>query len=213
MAVMRNSSIVFLGAVLLMMPGAASSQPASGSSTGREVAVSVGPAYLSHGDDPLGWGSTVGASITIPIVQRLAVRLDAQRAFGPKLEERTCASVSVSRPCTGSGHYGARDLTIWSATSVYHFRPSGVQPFVLGGLDVLHFTFLSDITFLAGDQVRITEAETRHTTMGIAVGGGVRVPVGNRFAITPELTLYDGTILAGANLTQVRTSLSFGYRW
>jgi hypothetical protein len=88
-----------------------------------------------------------------------------------------------------------------------------VQPFLLAGLDVLHFTFLSDVTFFGGEQVRITEFENTHTTMGIAVGGGVRIPIGTRFAVTPEVTIYDGTILAGANLTQMRTSVSFGYGW
>jgi hypothetical protein len=209
MAVMRKGSRLFLTTLLMSVPGLASAQgPNAG---GRDIAVSLGPAYLSHGDDSLGWGSTIGASITIPVVDRFAVRLDAHRSFGPELEERSCASVTV--PCTGIGHYGARDLTIWSASGVYYFAPSGVQPFLLGGVDVLHFTFLSDVTYGGGEQVRISEFTQKHTTMGIAVGGGVRIPIGSRFAVTPELTIYDGTILAGANLTQVRTAVSFGYRW
>lgn len=206
---MRKRSRVFLTALLMSVPGLASAQGFN--SGGRDVAVSLGPAYLSHGDDVLGWGSTLGASITIPVVERFAIRLDAHRSFGPDLQERSCAS--FTGPCTGIGHYGARNLTIWSASGVYYFAPSGVQPFLVGGLDVLHFTFFSDVTFVGGEQVRITEFTQKHTTMGVAVGGGVRVPIGSRFAVTPEVTIYDGTILAGANLTQVRTAVSFGYRW
>jgi hypothetical protein len=35
---------------------------------------------------------------------------------------------------------------------------------------------------------------------------------GPRLFVTPEIGIYDGTVLAGINLTQVRTSVAIGYR-
>jgi hypothetical protein len=209
MAAMRNR-LALLVALTFGVPALTFAQP-GGQEARREVAVTVGPAYLSHGDSPLGWGSTVGVSAAFPIWRRLAVRVDAHRSFGPELNEHSCAS--YDRPCTGIGRSGARDLTIWSGSAMYYFQPSGVQAFVRGGVDVLHFAFLSTVTFVGGPQVRITEEENKYTTMGILLGGGVRIPIGSRFVVRPEVTIYDGTILAGTNLTQVRTSVAFGYRW
>jgi hypothetical protein len=39
------------------------------------------------------------------------------------------------------------------------------------------------------------------------------VPIGQRLIITPEFRIYDGTMLAGANLGQMRTSVAIGYGW
>ena len=62
---MRNRAALFLTLLALSVPGVASAQPGASPAPGREIAISVGPAHLSHGDDPLGWGSTVGVSFVM----------------------------------------------------------------------------------------------------------------------------------------------------
>jgi hypothetical protein len=176
-----------------------------------EASVSVGSGFLSNGDDYLGDGLTLGASASIPIGRRVSIRIEGHRSFGPPLDERTCAAYTT--PCVGAGRGGIRDLTIWTGGLVYYFSSSGVQPFVLGGWDVLHFTAFSDVTYLGSVPIRITDIERTDTTMGVVIGAGVRVPAGPRLFVTPEIGIYDGTVLAGVNLTQVRTSVAIGYRW
>lgn len=209
---MRQMVVGMLAAAALSFSGEASAQSTAGPAGLREVALSVGPARLWHGDDGLGSGMTLGGAVTIPVWSRLAIKVDAHRTFGPEPGERSCSSFPTI-PCSGVGHYGVRDLVIWSGNGVYYFPGQRVQPYISGGLDVLHFEFLSDVTFTGGGQARITESEQDHTTMGISLGAGLRVPVGSRITITPEVKMYDGTILAGANLTQFRTSVAVGYRW
>ena len=212
LAHMRLTLGVMAVIAALALPDAAAAQSGRGISAVREVSLAVGLGRLSHGDDALGTGLTFGGALTMPVMKRLAVRVDAHRSYGPDLKERSCVSFPSSN-CTGVGRYGVRGLTIWSGSGVYYFSPSGVQPYIVGGLDVLHFTFFSDVTYFGGGQVRITDFEGHDTTMGIALGGGVRVAVGRRFAVLPEVMIYDGTMLSGANLAQLRTSVAVGYRF
>jgi opacity protein-like surface antigen len=202
--------MALIAALALSQPAAA--QSGSGANDIREASFSIGSGRLSHGDDPLGSGLTLGGALTIPVMRRFAVRIDGHRSLGPNLNERSCASFPTS-PCTGVGRYGVRGLTIWSATGVYYFSPGRAQPYVTGGLDVLDFTFVSDVTTFRGGQVTITDFEQQNTTMGITLGGGVRVAVGRRLSVTPEVRIYDGTILSGANLAQLRASIGVGYRF
>ena len=58
-----------------------------------------------------------------------------------------------------------------------------------------------------------TDYEQQDTTLGVTFGGGVRIPVWRRINLTPEIKIYDGTMLSGANLAQLHTSIAAGYRW
>lgn len=166
---MRYTLAVMLFGAALAFPETAAAQSQAGTTGRREVAFSLGPASVWHGDDGLGSGLTMGGAVTIPVVSRLAIKVDAHRTFGPEPRERSCSSFPTI-PCSGVGHYGVRDLVIWSANGVYHFPAQRVQPYISAGLDVLHFTFLSDITFTGGGQARITESKQESTTMGISLG-------------------------------------------
>lgn len=208
---MRHGCVTVLIGLALSIPGAVHAQTGAQAGRLREVALSVGPGNLSHGDDRLGWGGTLGGSVTIPITARFAISVDAHRSYGPEPGEQPCGIVNVV--CTGVGHHGVRRLTIWSGNGIYYFSSAGVRPYVVGGLNVLHFTFISGVTTVRGAQATITELERDDITMGIAVGGGVRIPLGPRLSVAPEVRIHDGTMLAGANLTQLRTSVSVGYRW
>jgi len=208
---MRHACVSVLIGLALSISGTVHAQTGPQAGGLREVALSVGLGNLSHGDDRLGWGGTLGGSVTIPIAARFAISVDAQRSVGPEPREQLCGIVNVV--CAGVGHFGVRSLTIWSGNGIYYFSSAGVRPYVVGGLNVLHFTFISDVTTVRGAQATITEFEREDTTMGVAVGGGVRVPLGQRLSVSPEVRIHDGTMLAGANLTQVRTSVSVGYRW
>lgn len=209
---MREMVIGMAVIAAFALPQTVAAQSGSGATGTREISFSVGHGKLSHGDDGLGSGLTLGGALTIPLMPRFALRIDGHRSDGPDLNERSCVSFPTS-PCTGIGRSGVRGLTIWSASGVYYFSPAGVQPYVSGGLDVLHFTFFSDVTTFREGQVTITDFEHQDTTMGVTFGGGVRIPIGRRIAVTPEIKVYDGTMLAGANLAQLRTSIGVGYRW
>ena len=208
---MRHAYVTVLIGLALSIPGAVHAQTSSQAGGLREVALSIGRGNLSHGDDRLGWGGTLGGSVTIPIAARFAISVDGHRSYGPEPREQLCGIVNVV--CTGVGRHGLRNLTIWSGNGIYYFSSAGVRPYVVGGLNVLHFTFISDVTTVRGAQATISEFEREDITMGIAVGGGVRVPLGQRLSVSPEVRIHDGTMLAGANLTQLRTSVSVGYHW
>lgn len=197
-------------AVFLVTSGTADAQTQA-TERPREVALSVGAARLWHGDDVLGSGTTLGGEFKVHVLPRLAVRIEGHESFGPDLQEWSCARETL--PCSGIAHTGVRDLIIWSGNALYYFGSGTVRAFAVGGLDVLHFTVTSSVTTVRNGRVTITEIERTDTTMGVTFGGGVRVPVGGRISITPEVKIYDGTLLAGANLSQLRTSLAVGYRW
>ena len=153
---MRHACVTVLIGLALSIPGAVHAQTGSQAGGLREVALSVGLGNLSHGDDRLGWGGTLGGSVTIPIAARFAISVDAHRSYGPEPREQLCGIVNVV--CTGVGHHGVRNLTIWSGNGIYYFSSAGVRPYVVGGLNVLHFTFISDVTTVRGAQATITES-------------------------------------------------------
>ena len=162
----------------LALPQPAAAQSSSGAGGIREVSFSIGRGRLSHGDDPLGSGLTLGGAVTIPVMRRFAVRVDGHRSVraGPE-----GAILRVVPDVAVHGHRPLRrsrpDDLVGEAASTTS-RPAVRNPTSSGGLDVLHFTFLSDVTTFRSGQVTITDFEQQHTTMGITLGGGVRVPWG-----------------------------------
>jgi hypothetical protein len=58
-----------------------------------------------------------------------------------------------------------------------------------------------------------SETETHDTGSGVTAGAGLSIRAGDRMVITPQLRIYDGSVLGRANLTVMRTSVAVGYRW
>jgi hypothetical protein len=198
-------------AAMMAVPAIAAAQAPGPAPLLRDVSLSVGTGPLSHGDHNLGRADSIGGSMTWPIFRNLAARIDVFRNLGPEPREQACGVVNVS--CTGVGHNGVRNMTVAAGGAVYYFGSETVRPFVAGGLDLFHFTSVSSVTTIRGGQATITEFAESDTTMGITVGAGLRISAGARLVITPEIRIYDGTMLAGTNLGQVRTSVAIGYRW
>lgn len=196
-----------LTVAVLSVPAAAAAQ---GNTALRDVSLSLGVGPLNHGDHGLGHGGSIGGSLTVPVLGPLAVRFDAYRNLGPEPREQPCA---VNIPCVGAARNGVQNMNVVAGSAIYYFGSGRVRPFVTGGLDVFHFKSIASVTTIGNNQATMSEFESADTTMGITVGAGVRVPVGERVVVTPEFRIYDGTMLAGANLGQVRTSVAVGYRW
>jgi hypothetical protein len=196
-------------AVVLIAPPLASAQAPGAPRPMRDVSVTLGTGPVSHGDRSLGRAGSIGGSLTVPIVGHLGARFEGYGNFGPDPRQQPCGLVGVT--CTGIGRNGVQNMIVAAGSALYYFGSQSVHPFVIGGFDVFNFNFLSSVTYAS--QAVITEIARHHTTMGFTAGGGVWVPVGERLVITPEIRLYDGSMLAGANLGQLRVSVAVGYRW
>ena len=107
-------------------------------------------------------------------------------------------------------------------TSVaYYFRTSDVQPFIRGGIGILRFdrerrspiragpslsTFPHDPFTVIGENV----FRSKDTAVGLSLGGGVGVPLGERWSIRPEAGALFG---AGAVISSIDVGASMGYGW
>jgi len=200
-----------LTAAALAVPAAASAQGALAERRPGDVSVSLGVGTLNHGDHGLGHGGSVGGSLTVPVFKNLAARFDAYHNLGPEPREQACGLSNVT--CVGVARNGVQSMNVVAGSAIYYFGSDRIRPFVSGGLDVFHFKFIASVATIRDNQATMSELESTDTTMGVTLGAGVRVPIGERLVVTPEFRIYDGTMLAGANLGQMRTSVAIGYRW
>jgi hypothetical protein len=163
MAISRSLALVTCA--LLAAPALAGAQQPPPAPGARGVPIEVSPFVSSGGDS-----SSVGASVRWPFAARLGLEFEAEYRH------------TLARPLSGSlennGVNGNVNLVV-DLGSI-----GRVRPFVLGGGGLEHYSLVEqpDPYFL------------RKSGMSFVVnaGGGVRVPINDRFGIRAELRWTDG---------------------
>src|SRR5215204_483150 len=163
MAISR--SVVLVTCALLSPPALAGAQQGPPAPVARDLPIEVSPFVSSSGGS-----SSVGASVRWPFAARLGLEFEAEFRH------------TDARPLSGSldndGVNGNVNLVVDMPTI------GRVRPFLLGGGGLEHYNFLvqPDPYFLRDAGVSFV----------VNFGGGVRVPINDRFGIRTELRWTDG---------------------
>jgi hypothetical protein len=172
MAISR--SLVLVTCALLSAPAVSSAQqvlPTAGAQPQppapdtRDLPVEVSPFVSSGGDS-----SSVGVAVRWPFMSQLGLEFEA--------EYRSTQAKPLVRALENNGVNGSVNLVV-DLPAMWR-----VRPFVLGGGGLEHYNFLEqpDPYFLRDSGVSFV----------VNVGGGVRVPINDRFGIRTELRWTDG---------------------
>ena len=200
---MRNFPLI-----LLLIP-----LPTFGQTPKVEVSLRIGLGSLrvfgsNYADD----GTNVGISVETRVHPRLGLEFEIDRMLNLHPRPVPCG---LSVTCTGSGVEGTRSAFHFSGNLLYYFRTSaGVEPYVVGGLGSLRSVRAHAITFVGPTEGRIVQQPNENDSgVSIGFGGGVRVPVGNRFTVRLEFRLYDSSIRSRSNLGLILAGVRLGYHW
>jgi hypothetical protein len=172
MAISR--SLVLVTCALLSAPAMAAGQQALPTTDARQATparetrdlpIQVSPFVSSGGDS-----SGVGAAVRWPLASRVGLEFEA--------EYRHIPAEPIRRTVDNNGVNGSVNLVVDLPTI------GRVRPFVLGGGGLEHYAFLAQ-----PEPYFMTD-----TGMSFVVnlGGGVRVPINDRFGIRTEVRWADG---------------------
>jgi len=111
------------------------------------------------------------------------------------------------------------DSRLVMANVLYHFRSgTRLQPFVFGGIGHVKTdynrscgTCVFDLDDVTGQQIPVPyESQTRASKTGFTLGGGLKIAIGRRLSIRPELFLADTTPGFGWNWLWLRPQIGLG---
>lgn len=175
------------------VPVAATAQPAS---SRIEVAGSAAATRVFRIEDQsFGTAINPGVSVEWRVLRKLGLGFEVNRVTGLEPRVVNCASLP-GVTCIGIGREGVLAKTLMSPTAAWYFEGNPcVQPYVIGGVDVMSSRTVSSTTFGSQSVRTIVETENRDRGMGITAGAGVRVPIGSRLVLRPEWRIYDGSLL------------------
>ena len=57
------------------------------------------------------------------------------------------------------------------------------------------------------------QADETDRGVSLGFGGGVRIPIGGRLSLRPEIRIVDSTIRSRSNLSLIQMAVAVGYRW
>jgi hypothetical protein len=154
----------------------------------------------------------IGALFEFRVHPRVGVEFEGNKMLGLTPRAVPC---SLSVPCTGSAVEGPRSAFHYSGNMLFYFSSAGrLQPYVLAGLGGLHSRTAHSVTLAGPAGARIIqEADTTDSGVSIGFGGGLRIPLGSRFSIRPDLRLYDSSIRSRANLGFIQIGVLAGYQF
>ena len=184
-----------------------------------ETFASIALGHVFRFDDrSFGNHANAGAGVEATVWRGLRAGAELNRTFGLSASPVKCGAISTGPgqtplPCTGSAREGVGSATAASFTASYFFGTRRLQPYVLGGLSILHAKVYSASSIVRGDHVEFQEHSTTDTGIGMTFGFGLRACVTRRLSIRPEFRFSDGSALSSANLSQMRLSLSLAYGW
>ena len=146
-------------------PPTATTQQASPTSDARNLPVEVSPFVASGGDS-----SSVGVAVRWPFMSRLGLEFEAEYRHMPP---RPLMNSLENNGVNGNINLVADLPAIWR-----------VRPYLLGGGGLEHYNFLvqPEPYFLRDSGVSFV----------VNAGGGVRVPINDRFGVRTELRWTDG---------------------
>ena len=213
----------FSGAFLFPICAAAqsTSQNSEGAWTARpkfEVVASVATAHVFRFEDE-GFGnhSNFGVGVEVRVWQRLRFGAEINRTYGLSPGTAKCGGIGLGPnqplPCVGTAREGVTSAAAGSFTANYFFGDGRIQPYVLGGISVLHAKEYTSAASIRQNVVEFTEIERTGTGMGPALGAGIRASINRHIAIRPEIRFVDGTARSRLNLSQWRTSIGIAYSW
>jgi opacity protein-like surface antigen len=203
--------LAFSAMCAVLVPVAAAGQPMP---PRIEVSASAAATRVFRVEDQsFGTAISPGASFEWRILRNLGLGVEVNRVTG--LEPRL---VNCGGPpgvtCVGVAREGVLSTTLMSTTGAWYFGVHPyVQPYVIGGVDIMWSRAVSSITFAREPVWTIDEFEQRDRGMGITAGAGLRFALGPHMVVRPEWRIYDGSLLGRANLSATRTSVAVGYRW
>jgi hypothetical protein len=193
---------------VLCVPAVAGAQDARPFEIGASIAATR---VFRVEDQSFGTGTGPGIDFGWRVSRSVTIGAEVNRVSGLSPDVVTCAGL-VAASCSGRAREGVLTATILSVTAAWRLgAPGSVQPYILGGLDVLWSRNVSSVTFAGPDAATIVEQEASDRGVGPTVGVGVRIPVGARVVLRPEWRLYDGSLLGAANLAAMRTSFIVAY--
>lgn len=177
-----------------------------------EVFGSVAYGRLLRSDDlPLGGGANFGGGAGLRLGSKIGIEFEFNRMVNLKLRPALCGTLE----CVGSALIGYRSVILFSANGLYHFSVSRIQPYVVGGIGVLHTEFADSLSVSdeSGTRATISQIERRGNGLSISFGTGLKVFLTRKISLRPEFRLYFSTIMSSENLGVSRASIGFGYHW
>ena len=157
-------------------------------------------------------GTNLGAGIEFRAHRRFGIEFEVDRMMNVHPPSVPCG---LNVPCVGAGVEGARSALHWSNNFLYYFPTSlGVEPYLLGGVGMLHSRSARAATFAGATEARIVQlSDTGDRGVSIGFGGGLRIPLGDRLSLRPELRLYDSSLRSRSNLGLGQFGVGLGVRW
>lgn len=161
-----------------------------------------------------GGRSSFGAAWGVHPERGIGVELEFSRTFGDASRLVPCTElegIGDLSGCQGGGRRGIAETTLGSAKVQYFFSKGRAQPYVSAGMAVYSQKFwhswMYPERFPDGDLV-VFEGSGQTNGLAFVGGGGVRIPLGRRFSLKPDVTIY-----AGNNWTHVRVGAGAGFGW
>ena len=144
------------------------------------------------------------------IHRRVGIGFEAERVRNLEPSAVPCGLVA----CSGSAVHGVRSASHFSFNVLYYLAGSSrAAPFILGGVGMLQSRSASAVTY-GGTNSGVIVQQADETDRGVSLefGGGVRIPIGGRLSLRPEIRIVDSTIRSRSNLGLMQMTI-VGYRW
>lgn len=190
--------------------------------TGPEAFVSIGMAHLLEPEYVSPAWSSVGAGLILPVIGRLAARIEFNQMIGLSLDTVTGVRQTdmggAAIPFTA--RHGTSSSKSLTGSALYYFSASRFQPFVGVGIGAV---WQEGVWYWSGGGSRpAQEYEFQTTSLSIPVSGGLRVLLPGGIALTPEVRFQNASVTIPASSTTsevkldrgiTRVSIAFGYGW
>ncbi len=209
-------SSVLLVALTVAAPRFVFAQAAPDSPWTPEVSVGVGHGHVFRFDDET-FGDRPNLSVALALRHRtgLGIEFEVNDTLGLTPRPAPCGITIDDAPaiCVGEAHNGVHSATVASVTVQYQFGTRRLQPYVLAGLGVLHSTSVWSTATIEAGHVRLSELESRDTSIGPDVGFGIRLNVTPTLSVNPEVRWLDASLHSHLNLAVTRLTIRAGYSW
>jgi len=169
-----------------------------------EISGSLGLGRFYHGDDFLGSGLDVAAGFGIRPFEGMLRGLGFELLF----------TRFSFRNEWGDGYSNIGSVRTVTGNALYHFGRSRHQFYLVGGLGALKADYTSVNGYMKNvlndpGYSRRIKADKLVRNLGV----GAKLRIGSRFALRPEIRLFDTTIGKGYNWAHFRPSMGISYHF
>lgn len=206
---MTGKGTLLMTLLVLATPGMAFSQQ-RGSSWTPELSISGGVGHVFRlQDQSFGGRGNIGGSMAIAHRSGFVIELEADRIFGLEPQLTPCGIAGVT--CIGTGFDGPRTTTVTALNVQCRFTSRRLQPYLTAGIGALWSRSFHSLTHVRGVIAEITTMQSSDRGFGPDVGGGLRIALGRRVAISPEIRWLNAPWLSRENLAATRVMLRATY--